>query len=195
MLFRSLALPEVVVPLDVAKVNQRIGFQLQATAPLGGPAIPLEATATSALPVGFSVARGQGTVTEGKLVTGGAGEVWVQATQAGNDTYNAAPPVVRVLRVEQGGQTIQFAALGKVTYGDAPVNLAATASSGLPVSYAVVSGPARVNGAKLTVSGAGEVVVRASQPGDVNTVAAAPVEQLLVVEPRVLTVEIGRAHV
>ena len=30
-----LALPEVVVPLDVAKVNQRIGFQLQATAPLG----------------------------------------------------------------------------------------------------------------------------------------------------------------
>jgi len=187
------ALPEVVVPLDVAKVNQRIGFQLQATAPLGGAAIPLEATATSGLPVSFSVARGPASVVEGRLVTSGAGEVWVQATQAGDSTRNVAPPVTRVLRVEQAGQVIQFAALSRVAYGQGPVTLTATATSGLPVGYVVVSGPGRVSGAVLTVTGAGEILVRAMQAGDANTAAAAPVDQLLVVEPRALTVTVKAA--
>ena len=53
------------------------------------------------------------------------------------------------------------------------MNLTATASSSLPVSYAITSGPATVSGATLTISGAGSVVVAANQTGN-STYQAAP---------------------
>ena len=62
-------------------------------------------------------------------------------------------------------QTITFGALPGVTDGVAPITLTATASSGLPVSYAV-TGPATVSGSTLTVTGAGSVTVTASQAGN-----------------------------
>jgi hypothetical protein len=54
--------------------------------------------------------------------------------------------------------------------------LTATASSGLPVTYAV-SGPASVNGSTLTVTGAGLVTVTASSVGNGDYAAAANVQQ------------------
>ncbi|MEM7392185.1 MAG: hypothetical protein AAF492_07525, partial [Verrucomicrobiota bacterium] len=60
-----------------------------------------------------------------------------------------------------------------------PVELAATASSGLPLSYAVIEGPAEVNGNRLTPKAAGRVRVRAVQPGNNAFYSAAPVEQVL----------------
>ena len=54
------------------------------------------------------------------------------------------------------------------------VNLSATASSGLPASFSVVSGPASISGGtNLSFSGAGTVCIVASQSGDA-TYAAAP---------------------
>ncbi|MFM9053035.1 MAG: peptide-N-glycosidase F-related protein, partial [Bacteroidota bacterium] len=48
------------------------------------------------------------------------------------------------------------------------VQLNATASSGLPVTYTIESGPATVNGSIVTLSGAGTVCIRASQPGNLS---------------------------
>jgi hypothetical protein len=62
-------------------------------------------------------------------------------------------------------QTITFAALNDVTYGVAPITLNATATSSLPVTYAV-TGPATVSGLILTIIGVGEVTVTAEQAGD-----------------------------
>jgi len=62
-------------------------------------------------------------------------------------------------------QTITFGALPNVTYGVAPSILNATASSGLPVTFAVTSGPASITGGVLSVTGAGTVVVTAHQSG------------------------------
>jgi hypothetical protein len=73
-------------------------------------------------------------------------------------------------------QTITFAALANVTYGVSPITLTATASSGLPVSYAV-SGPATVSGSTLAITGAGTVKVTASQAGNSSYAAATPVSQ------------------
>jgi hypothetical protein len=50
------------------------------------------------------------------------------------------------LAVGAGTQLINFGALADKVFGDAPFEQTATASSGLPVSYSVVSGPATVNG-------------------------------------------------
>jgi NHL repeat len=64
-----------------------------------------------------------------------------------------------------GQQTINFPNPGPATYGVAPFTLTATATSGLAVSYTVTSGPATVSGSTLTVTGAGSVIVQASQAG------------------------------
>src|SRR5260221_6071659 len=79
------------------------------------------------------------------------------------------------------------------TYGDAPSAVSATASSGLPVSFSVVSGPASVSvisnqSSVISLSGAGVVTVRASQAGDTNWNGATPVDQSFIVAKAALTV-------
>lgn len=96
--------------------------------------------------------------------------------------------MTRLLKVGAVGQTLVFAALESVVYGDAPRTLTASATSGLPVVYSVVRGPATVSGSLLTLTGAGDVMVRASQPGDGDRLPATEVDQPLLVRPQALTV-------
>ncbi|QYM79090.1 hypothetical protein K0B96_00305 [Horticoccus luteus] len=69
-------------------------------------------------------------------------------------------------------QTIDFPAISDgfdfVSGGSNTIELAATASSGLPVVYHVVSGPATVSGNTLTVTGGGAIVIAADQFGHLN---------------------------
>jgi len=75
-----------------------------------------------------------------------------------------------------------------------PFVLGATASSGLPVSYTVLTGPATLNGDTLTITGPGNISIRASQAGNVNFdsansvinsfVAVDPATNMPIVEPR-----------
>lgn len=74
-------------------------------------------------------------------------------------------------------QSITFAPLADQPLGAAPFNLTATAGSGLPVTFELVSGPASLAGSTLTVSGLGDVTVRASQAGDATYSAADSVER------------------
>ncbi|MGD9612300.1 MAG: MBG domain-containing protein [Kiritimatiellia bacterium] len=69
------------------------------------------------------------------------------------------------LEAQLQDQTIAFAPLGDWLATDV-VGLSATASSGLPVSFAVASGPASVVDGTLTFAGAGTVSIVASQAGD-----------------------------
>ena len=91
----------------------------------------------------------------------------------------------RVLLINSGSggtslqsQTITFNSLAPQTYGVAPITLTATASSGLPVTFTVTSGPANISGSYLNITGVGQVSVEASQAGDGTTYSAAtPVDQ------------------
>ena len=87
------------------------------------------------------------------------------------------------LTITQATQTITFGTIPTQTLGVAPLTLGATASSGLPVSYVVTSGPATVSGTTLTITGIGTVVVEAQQVGDANRTAATPVPQSFIVNP------------
>jgi hypothetical protein len=78
-------------------------------------------------------------------------------------------------------QTITFHGPANATSGQ-PVMLDASASSGLPVQYVLVSGAATLNGSMMTAQG-GTVVVQASQPGDASFEAAPAVTQTYVVGP------------
>ena len=85
-------------------------------------------------------------------------------------------------------QTINFGPLAGQTYGVAPIALDPTNTSGLPVSFAVISGPATLSGSVLTVTGAGNVVVEASQAGNATYAAATPVDESFMVSPALLTI-------
>lgn len=57
--------------------------------------------------------------------------------------------------------------------GDEPFAVAATSSSGLPVTISVVSGPATITGGTVTLTGSGIVTLRAEQAGNATYAAAA----------------------
>ena len=85
-------------------------------------------------------------------------------------------------------QTISFGPLGGQTYGVAPITLNATASSDLPVSYTVITGPATISGNVLTVTGAGNVEVEADQAGNTTYDVATPVDESFTVASALLTI-------
>jgi len=78
-------------------------------------------------------------------------------------------------------QTLNFPSIANQTLGVGPLRLVATASSGLPMVYEVVTGPATISGEMLTVTAAGTVTVRAKQDGNDEFAQAAPVERTFVV--------------
>lgn len=89
---------------------------------------------------------------------------------------------------QRATQTITFASVGTVTYGQAPIALSATATSGWPIVYSVISGPATVSGNILTITGAGSVTVEADQSGNTAYSAAPPNQQTFTVNPEATSV-------
>jgi uncharacterized repeat protein (TIGR02543 family) len=91
-------------------------------------------------------------------------------------TIDRAKSVLAVFG-SKAAQTITFTPPGDHANGSPAFPLTATASSGLPVTFTVVSGPAMVTGNTLSVIGPGTVTVQASQSGDALNLAAPPVTQ------------------
>ena len=75
-------------------------------------------------------------------------------------------PSISVERPDALNQVISFNSLGSVTIQDSPIKLQANASSGLPVQFELISGPATLDGDQLTLTQLGVVTVKASQSGD-----------------------------
>ncbi len=168
---------------SVGKSEQIITFGLLPDKLVNVGPFGVTATASSGLPVALSIASGPATVNSNIVTLTGAGAVTVRASQSGNTNFNAAPDVERGFLVSKLSQFITFGALSRQVVGDAPFALSAISSSGLPVSFSVLSGPAVVNGNIVTMTGAGLVVLRAAQSGD-GTYAPAPnVDQVLIVAP------------
>ena len=81
------------------------------------------------------------------------------------------------LTISLVNQTISFTAPADRTSNSGSFTLAATSSSGLPVTFTVVSGPALLTGNVLDLTGtAGTVKIRASQAGNATYAAAPEVE-------------------
>lgn len=79
--------------------------------------------------------------------------------------------------LDLGFQAITFPLIPNKLVTDEPFELTASASSGLPVTYEVVSGPASVDGSTVILDGvAGEVTIRATQGGDDTYEPADPIE-------------------
>ncbi len=181
--------PQVTQSVVVNLASQTITFTAP-TSPVTYPVAPvtLSATASSGLPVTFSVSSGPGSVTGNTLTVTGAGTIVIAANQAGNTTYAPATQVTQSIVVNLASQTIIFTApASPVTYPVSPVTLSANATSGLPVTFSIVSGPGSISGNTLTVTGTGTIVIAANQPGNSTYAPAAQVTQSIVVNAGSLT--------
>lgn len=177
--------------LTIAKAGQTIAFVAVGSVQ-PRDSIGLSATASSGLPVTFSVIRGPATVSGGTLAVTGGGEIVVRASQPGGPNHLAATDVDQTIASTKLAQTITFGELADRPASDGPVALNATASSGLPVVFTIVEGPATIVGTTLTPTGnPGTVIVRASQPGDAVYAAAADVLRSFEVEAEGLRVFFG----
>lgn len=252
-----------------ARTAQTITFD-PPTRGLYGETVTLSATATSQLPVTFTVITGPGTIGKNNndmLTLTGVGQVVIEASQAGDDTFSAAPAVIGVIEVEKAPlvvvidhQTITFgAALPTYSFsyqgfvlGDGPtsldvapvvgstatatsdagtypitattlgaddaynlqyqdgvltinkadqtivfddiadldlsvtnvVTLAATATSGLSLTYTLSQGDGSISGNELTVNSTGNFTVVATQEGNTNYKAATSSKSFAVTDSR-----------
>ena len=188
--------------ITVSQGTQTIAFTSD-DAGAAGTDITLEATGgASGLPVTFMITGefemdGTTPATDGTVATLsggttlsliGVGKVEITATQAGNDDY-AATTETQTITVSQGTQTIAFTSDGVGTI-NTEIELTATASSGLAVTFAVTnqsptSGSGDVatladNGTTLSLTGAGTAIITATQAGNANY-ATATQEQTITV--------------
>ena len=82
----------------------------------------------------------------------------------------------------QTTNSITFPAIGSVIYSNGlSVGLTASASSGLPVSYASSSANVSISGTNATILGAGTATIVASQDGNSNYPTATPVTNMLII--------------
>nr|WP_281371626.1 PxKF domain-containing protein [Petropleomorpha daqingensis] len=150
----------------ITKADQTISFAALPDKTFGDGAFTVSASASSGLPVTFAVTGACSLGSDGTVTLTGAGDCTVTASQTGNDQFNAAPVVVRTFAIAKAAQTISFAALPDKTFGDGAFTVSASASSGLPVTFAVTGACSLGSDGTVTLTGAGQCAVTASQTGN-----------------------------
>lgn len=149
----------------------------------GDAPFAISATSNSTGAITYTLVSGPATIKGNVVTLTGAGTVVINASQAAAGNYLASNQTITI-NVAQASQSITFTGLpSSATYTVAgPYTLNGKASSGLAVSYAV-TGPAKISGSTLTLTGPGTVVVTASQLGNTNYAAASSVSQTINVVP------------
>jgi hypothetical protein len=158
------------------------------------PPFTVAATSNSPAPIAYSVSSGPASVVGSTVtLTGVPGTVTMTASQPASNPY-AAGSATTSFNVIKHPQTINFTQPATpVPPTASPVTLVATATSGLPVVFSVVSGPATVSGNQLTFTGFGTIVVAANQAGNAIYDPAPQVTRQLFVLNNTVTVTLTGA--
>ena len=184
--------------ISIAKGTQSISFvsPIPSNATVGASLYAPTATATSGLPVQFSIdassTSGACAISAGIVSFTGVGSCIVDATQLGNVNYDAAIEQQQLVPVGRGVQTITIASTAPtgVILGAAPYEVVATATSKLPVSVSLdpTSTPlaCTISGTTVAFTGIGTCVVDANQPGNADYGPAPQVQQVITVNVVVL---------
>ena len=144
---------------------------------------PFKVLATSNSPgaITYSLISGNGTVTpEGIVTLTGAGSLTLQAYQAATADFTSAA-VQETLFVSPGSPTINFVVPEQTREGSFTVS--ASSNSTGTFTYSVSSGPAKIAGGLVTITGAGIVVIEATEVADANYIAGVK-DATIVVDPQ-----------
>ena len=168
----------------VSKLSQTITFNGPGGSTYGALPVAISAYASSGLPVSFSSLTTPACTVSGSTVTiVAAGTCTIQAKQAGDATYAAAPNVNQSFTVAKASQTIAFDPPNDRTLG-APFTVSASATSGLAVTFASLTTPVcTVSGSTVTLVAVGTCTIQAKQAGNANYTAAPNVVQSFTVSP------------
>jgi hypothetical protein len=170
------------------KADQAISFTstAPASATVGGATYTVTATGGgSGNPVTFTSATTSVCTVSGSTVSFiGAGTCTINANQAGNTNYNAAPQVQQSFSVK-ADQTISFTSTApSATVGGATYTPTATSTSGLAVVLTIdasSSGVCTINGGVVSFNAVGSCKIDANQPGNATYNAANQVQQTVTV--------------
>jgi hypothetical protein len=146
-----------------------------------GPSYNVSATASSGLPVIFTVS-GTCTISGSTVSMSGAGTCTVYANQSGSSAYQPAPQVQQTFSIGKAGQTITFPNPGNHDRNDPPFPLSATSSSGLAITYTLDPSSASIcslSGNIVTPLERGDCIVYANQAGNANYFAASQVTKVI----------------
>ncbi len=153
------------LPAPTFAITGFANVDTQATTTTGVPALSVVDTSGTVYPVGSTLLSGTYTI----MVK--SGTLALTGTAANNYQLVYANGTLSV--TGEQGQTLSFPPIGNVSYGASPIQLGASSTSGLPITY-TVTGPATIAGNLLTVTGAGAVAVTANQIGTSQYSAATP---------------------
>ena len=182
-----LSAPEAQQAVSVGKVVQSITFtSTPPKAPPVGSAYAVTAIGgPSGLPVTFSIDASStsgctlNASTDVVTFAGPAGSCVIDAGQAGNSSFLAAPTVQQAIAVARAAQSVRFVApqpvRSRVTGRYVP---RALATSGLPVSFAIARATRQIcvrTTAYVRFLRPGTCAIIASQPGNATYLAARPV--------------------
>ncbi len=164
---------------------------LSFTAPTNTGGSAITGYIVTASPGGITATGTSSPITVTGLTNGVAYTYTVTATNAvGAGTSSTATVTVNL--AEKLAQTIAFNPLGDRSSNAGSFLLNVSTSSGLPVTFAIVSGPALLAGTTVNLTGAaGLVVIRAAQPGNLIYGAAPDVTVAFTVSTPVQTVYFG----
>jgi len=119
-----------------------------------------------AIDVSVNIANNAPSSIVNQVVAGGGGS----SSSSASDTVTLTASLLR--------QTIVFASLNDVSFGVSPFSLSATASSGLPVSFAsTTQSVCTVSGSTLAVAAVGTCSITATQAGNGTFAAAEPISR------------------
>lgn len=133
----------------------------------GDPVFPVSATSTSGGAVAYRVVSGPAALSGTAVLLTGVGAVVLEADQVASGNYAAASATVS-FPVGVGTPALRMNSIGAKVFGDPVFVVNASSDSKGAVSYTVVSGPATIAGSQVSVTGAGTVVLAASQAADGN---------------------------
>jgi hypothetical protein len=100
-------------------------------------------------------------------LTGGFGNAGTHAVAVTAADGSLSASCSTTVTVNKADQSVSFDAIPDHYIGDT-FPISATATSGLPVVFTVIAGPAHVSGNLVTVTAAGGVQIQAAQVGDTN---------------------------
>ena len=172
----------------VTKATQTLSFPVITSKLAGIAPFALNAVASSGLVVNYSIVSGPATISGDIITLTGAGSVTVRASQIGDEKYFAATSVNNTFAVTKSTQIISFTTIPSKFVNSVPFDAIATASSGLPITFSIVSGPATIIGNTITITAAGTVKVRAAQVGSALYSAATNVDKSFVVSKLTQTI-------
>ena len=160
----------------LAKSSQTIDFPAIG-AQIATNVLTLSATASSGLGVSFAVAGGPATISGGTTLSfTGAGTVGIVASQAGNESWNAAPNVTNVFAVSKATAGVSLGGLAQIYDGTPKSATATTVPAGLTVEFTYDDGATAptavgsyavtgtVNDAIYQGSAAGTLVITNGEP-------------------------------